>query len=551
MCGIAGWISFQEEVREHASDLAAMSLTLSRRGPDDSGEFLAEHCGLVHRRLAVVDPEHGAQPMCLGPYTLVYNGELYNAAELTGALRAHGWEFLSHSDTEVLLKSYLEWGPDCLTRLSGIFAFAVWDEREQTLFAARDRMGVKPFFYHTDPTRFVFGSEIPTLLTCPFVPHEVDDLGRRQLMLLGPGRLPGSGVLRTVRELKPGCWLSYGRKGLRTGAYWKLRARPHTEGEAESAEHLRQLVTDAARRQLVSDVPLCCMLSGGLDSSILSALAAERYASEGRRLDTYSVDYQENDKYFQSTGFTPGEDAPYAREMSEHIGSRHHAVILSNVLLAQALPDAALARGLPGMADVDSSLMLFCREIKRDFTVGLSGECADELFGGYPWYHRPEILYEECFPWSRTTDVRALVFRRDALPEHGEEWLQETYRDALKAADLLPGEDRQAVRMRQMFRLNLDWFMQTLLEGMDWKENGGCRALDTRGRTLYNQHQEVPEHAPGSGRSDDLPMQCRIPERAAVFLYWETNLITLHETGEKRWKQSGWLKRPPPRKKRI
>ena len=471
MCGIAGWLSFEEDVREKRDALEAMSATLANRGPDGHGMYVTPSAGLAHRRLAVVDIAGGRQPMREGDCTIVYNGELYNTEELRRELAGLGWNFQGHSDTEVLLKAFIQWGEDCLERLSGIYAFAVWDEKRRKLFAARDRIGVKPFFFYEDGHRLIFGSVIPTLIAaapwCEGLAPRLDEEGRRELFLLGPGRRPGSGVLKGYRELEPGCCLWYGADGLSVRRYWDLKAHPHTEGRQETISHVRSLLEDAVRRQLVSDVPLCTMLSGGLDSSILSALAGAEYRKRGETLHTWSVEYADSSRYFHAGRFVPSEDAPYAAEMAERIGSEHHIVTLDNVELADALPLAAAERGLPGMADVDSSLLLFCRAIREKFTVGLSGECADELFGGYPWYHRKEILFEECFPWSRSTAVREQLLSPAAVGTDGEEWLREVYRSAVARTDLLPGEDAHAARMRQMFRLNFDWFMQTLLVRKD------------------------------------------------------------------------------------
>lgn len=471
MCGIAGWVSFEEDVRERREALEAMSATMARRGPDDQGLYLTPEAGLAHRRLAVVDAAGGRQPMRVGDCTIVYNGELYNTENIRRELVGLGWDFQGYSDTEVLLKSFVQWGEGCLDRLSGIYAFAVWDEGRRRLFAARDRVGVKPLFFYEDGHRLVFGSVIPTLIAaapwCESLRPRLDEEGRRELFLLGPGRKPGSGVLKGYRELEPGHCLWYDVGGLTVRRYWDLKARPHTEDSQGTVDHIRWLVEDAVQRQLISDVPLCTMLSGGLDSSILSALAAAEYRKRGETLHTWSVDYADSSRYFQAGRFVPSEDAPYATQMAAHIDSHHHAVIIDNTELADALPLAAVERGLPGMADVDSSLLLFCRTIREEFTVGLSGECADELFGGYPWYHREEILFEECFPWSRTTAVREQLLSREAVGTDGEDWLRETYRTALARTDFLPGEDRHAARMRQMFRLNFDWFMQTLLTRKD------------------------------------------------------------------------------------
>lgn len=384
MCGIAGWIDGERYLPDQQTVLDNMSKTLQRRGPDDSGQYLEPNACLLHRRLAVVDPENGRQPMIAQAgnetYALVYNGELYNTDELRSQLKHIGCTFQTHSDTEVLLNAYAMWGKNCLSKLNGIFAFAVWEKNSRRLFAARDRMGVKPFYYYEYPDGLIFGSEIKTLLANPLVEPVVDEDGLNQIFLLGPGAIPGKAVYRGMKELAPGyCMTFTPENGVHLHRWWKLLAREHTEDEKTSIEHVRALLTDSIRRQLVSDVPLCTLLSGGLDSSIISAVAAEKYRKQGRQLTTYSVDYVDNAKYFQRNRFQPAPDSEYVGEMADAIGSHHQNVILDNAAQADTLLDAVRARDYPGMADIDSSLLLFCREIKKDFTVGLSGECADEF----------------------------------------------------------------------------------------------------------------------------------------------------------------------------
>ncbi|MCH4239657.1 MAG: asparagine synthase (glutamine-hydrolyzing) [Oscillospiraceae bacterium] len=384
MCGIAGWIDGERYLPDQQTALDAMSKTLQRRGPDDHGQYTEDHVCLLHRRLAVVDPANGHQPMIAQAggetYALVYNGELYNTEELRRELESLGCEFHTHSDTEVLLNAYIMWEDACLSKLNGIFAFAVWQKNNRRLFAARDCMGVKPFYYYDYPEGLVFGSEIKALLASPVVEPEIDENGLNQLFLLGPGAIPGKAIFRGMKELAPGYSLTYTVEGgVKLHRWWKLTAKEHTEDEKTSIAHVRELLTDSIRRQLVSDVPLCTLLSGGLDSSIISAVAAEEYRKQGRQLTTYSVDYIDNAKYFQRNLFQPAPDSEYVGEMVDAIGSHHRNIILDNAAQADALLDAVRARDYPGMADIDSSLLLFCRAIKKDFTVGLSGECADEL----------------------------------------------------------------------------------------------------------------------------------------------------------------------------
>lgn len=471
MCGIAGWLDFETNITGNDAVLEAMSKTLERRGPDSHGEYkVAEGC-LLHRRLAVIDPQNGLQPMTRmkgdTSYTITYNGELYNTEELRHDLAARGYEFITRSDTEVLLTSYIEWGEACLERLNGIYAFAVWNAEKKELFAARDRIGVKPFFYYVYKNGFIFGSELKTLLANPMVEPLLDEDGIRELFLLGPGRKPGSGVIYGVKELKPGKYLKLDREHLTVKPYWSLTAEEHPDSETETIAHTRELLSDAISRQLVSDVPLCCLLSGGLDSSIISAVAAENCRKRGKKLTTYSVDYQDNDKYFKANAFQPTEDAPFIEQMSNYIGSDHRRILLSNLDLADALDDAVFARDLPGMADIDSSLLLFSREIKKDYTVGVSGECADEIFGGYPWYHREDILFREAFPWSRSARLRESLLKPGTLGCNAVEYIQSQYRDTVSRVSRLPGESRKNARMREMFCLNFSWFMQTLLDRKD------------------------------------------------------------------------------------
>ena len=409
MCGIAGAVNLKRKLKTEEC-LSGMLRSLKRRGPDASGIRMFDCALLFHTRLAVVDIENGAQPMEAEyegeRYTIVYNGELYNTEEIRRELEALGEVFSGHSDTEVVLKAYIRWKKDCLSRFNGIFAFAVWEKKGRRIFFARDRMGVKPFFYSFRNETFVFGSEIKALLEYPGVEPVIDRNGIAELLFVGPGRTPGCGVFRDISELKPGQCGTFSADGLHIETYWRLKDRIHTDSFEETAERVRFLVTDAIRRQLVSDVPIGTFLSGGLDSSIISAVAADHFRKQGERLDTFSVTYTDNQKYFRTSRFQPTADEPYIRLMADFLGSNHHTFTVDNEQLAFALKQAVDARDLPGMADVDSSLLLFCEEIRRHVTVALSGECADEIFGGYPWYRDEKIRAAYGFPWAQSTDMR-------------------------------------------------------------------------------------------------------------------------------------------------
>ncbi len=466
MCGIAGIISRNLDLRKERECLYKMSRSLRMRGPDASGEYVMPDAALLHRRLAVIDPEGGAQPMRFGDYIIVYNGELYNTEEIRSELNAKGYSFQTTCDTEVVLKAYHCWQDACAERFNGIFAFAVYHQKSKDLFLCRDRIGVKPLYYSYVNGSFAFASRIETLLYVPGVKPVCSREGLNEIFMLGPAKTIGKTAFKDIAELPPACCLHFQYDTPSVQPYWCLQAQPFTETAEEALAHTHALVTDAIRRQLVSDVPLCTFLSGGLDSSIISKVAADSYAERGETLHTYSVDYRDNDRYFQSSLFQPNKDSDYINIIADAIGSSHHNVTLNNAAVAEALIDAAIARNTPGFTDVDSSLLLFCREVKKQFTVCLSGECADEIFGGYPWYHRREILFEETFPWSRSTDVRRSILREGFLPE-GEEYAHSAYLNTVKKTDCLPDDSRLERRMREMFVLNMDWFMQTLLVRKD------------------------------------------------------------------------------------
>lgn len=471
MCAIAGVIDFQMKGLDPGA-MERMLSTMARRGPDQSGAMLDGPAALLHRRLTVVDPAGGKQPMTVrrgnAAWTLVYNGELYNTEELRQELKCLGHRFQERSDTEVLLHSYMEWGASCVDRLNGIFAFAVWERHAQRLFLARDRIGVKPLFYAVRDGALLFASELKTLLAHPAVEPVIDRKGLQEIMLLGPGRTPGSGIFQNVFEVEPGCRGYFSQEGLKLERYWRLTPHEHTEDFDGTAAHVRELVLDAIRRQLVSDVPVCTFLSGGLDSSVISAVADAHMEQRGQVLHTFSVGYAENEKYFKVSHFQPNSDEHYIDVMNDFLHAVNHQVVLDSEDVAAALLPAVEARDLPGMSDVDSSLLLFCGEIKKHATVALSGECADEIFGGYPWYRDKDIREREGFPWAQSTAYRSTFLApelREALDpvEFVDSRYRQTVAESLVDRSLSPTDQR----MQEMVNLNFRWFMQTLLDRKD------------------------------------------------------------------------------------
>lgn len=473
MCGITGFIQWNTDLTRQSNLLLQMTNTLVNRGPDASGTWISNPCAFGHRRLSVMDPENGAQPMIRKredtTYTIVYNGEIYNAPELKLELQQRGHSFTTQCDTEVLLVAYMEWGPDCVDRLNGIFAFAIWDGKEEQVFMARDRLGVKPFFYSETKDAFIFGSEPKALLQHPDVEAVVHADGLAEIFIIGPARTPGHGVYASIKELRPGQTLTYDRNGSRIRTYWKLESAAHEDNVEDTAAKVKELLQDTVERQLASDVPVCSLLSGGLDSSALSSLAVRYYNRTGQgQIHTYSVDYVDNDKHFKAHSFQPGADAPWIQRMVEDLNTQHHWIEFDTPEVVEALEYSTRTRDLPGMADVDSSLYLFCREIKKGATVAISGEAADEVFGGYPWFHREEMLNAGTFPWAVAPELRANLLSpeiRDWIKPL--EYLQDRYSEAVGEVPRLQGETGKAAQMRVMSYLNITRFMPTLLDRKD------------------------------------------------------------------------------------
>ena len=471
MCSIGGEIDFLNEIRVEDYHYRMVD-TMRRRGPDDSGVYHAQNAVLLHARLAVIDPERGRQPMSFiyngAVYTIVYNGEIYNTDEVRKELEEKGIVFETSSDTEVVLKAYAVFGERCVNMLNGIFAFAVWNEKSQSLFMARDRMGVKPLFYKLTNGRIIFASELKSLFEHPDIDAVIDLKGISELMLIAPGRTPGYGVFKGIKELKQGYCARFDRFGYREKKYWDVSPRKHTDTFEETVQKVRTLLTDAIERQLVSDVPVGTFLSGGLDSSLISSVAAKHMAKRGERLKTFSVTYRDNEKYFRQSRFQPNSDEVYIKKMSDYLDSEHTMIVIDTPDLADALYSAVDARDLPGMADVDSSLLLFCSEIKKHVTVALSGECADEIFGGYPWYRDEKIRSAYGFPWAQSTDYRSGFLKDNFLRKINcrdyVNWLYDEYVEATPCEDSDNPTDK---RMKEMVYLNMHWFMQTLLDRKD------------------------------------------------------------------------------------
>ena len=450
-----------------------MNESISKRGPDEDGYYYEEHVCLGHKRLIVVDPDGGKQPMSAmkdgNLYTIVYNGQLYNTKDLRSELEENGFTFDSYSDTEVLLKSFIFWKYDVVKKLNGIFSFAIWNSKKNELFLARDHFGVKPLFYTIYNNTLVFASEIKALFKYPGIEAKLDEQSIAELFGIGPARTAGLGIFKNIYEIKPAHFGIFNESGLHIERYWKLESKVHTDNLEKTCDNVRFLLEDSISRQLVSDVPLCTFLSGGLDSSIIT-LYASKYCKKHNLppLNTYSVDYVDNDKNFVKTDFQPNSDNYYINLMTERLNTNHHTVVLDTPELASALEDAMIARDFPGMADVDSSLLLFCKNVKQEATVSLTGECADEIFGGYPWFFRADALNSNTFPWSIAIKERQnLLNPQIASKVNLKNYIDYRYQESLNEVDILDEDSMETAEKRRISHLTLNWFMQTLLDRSD------------------------------------------------------------------------------------
>jgi asparagine synthase (glutamine-hydrolysing) len=478
VCGIAGWVDFDDDSLPQRAVLQRMTDSMACRGPDDEGLWLDTHVGLGHRRLAIIDLAGGRQPMKAGgegggpAVVLTYSGEVYNFKELRATLSARGHRFTTESDTEVVLRAYLEWGETFVERLNGMYAFALWDGDREALLLVRDRMGIKPLYYHPTPGGLLFGSEPKAILAHPDVAAVVEREGFCELV--GFVKTPGKTVYRGMREVRPGEVVEVTRRGTTTRRYWELEAREHTDDVDTTVRTVRDLLEDIVSRQLISDVPLCTLLSGGLDSSAVTALAAKALAgANAGPVRSFAVDFVGYAEHFRPDPVRDTPDRPFVHELAAHVGADHRDIVLATADLI----DPAVRRSVLRAADMPNtwgdgytSLYLLFRAIRGHSTVALSGESADEVFGGYRWFHDPACVNADTFPWlaGPGRGDGFTLLRPDLLQRLDVAGYREAaYRAALAEVPHLEGVTGLERRMREISYLHLTRFVQVLLDRKD------------------------------------------------------------------------------------
>ncbi len=473
MCGIAGYynqkINFSDNPKSNFKILGNMLKSMKMRGPDDSGYMIIKSCCLAHTRLSIIDIDGGTQPLktiyneC--PYYIAYNGEIYNYKTIRNELLSYGYKFNTNSDTETILYAFIHWGPMFVTHLNGIFAISIYDEYRNTMYLFRDRFGIKPLYYTTIKDTYIFASRIDTLFEYPGIKPCIDINGFNEIFTLGPAKTYGSGVFTGIKEVLPGEYIKLSPEGISNLFYYKLHSIPHTDSYEETLDKVTYLMDDAVRLQLTSDVPVCAFLSGGVDSSLVSSIAC-KYSDEP--IATYSFDYEDNNIHFKTNSFQPSEDRPYVDIMVDYLKTNHTYLTVSNDRIFTLLTDSVDSRCLPTMADVDSSLLHFCGEVAKNHKVALTGECADEIFGGYPWFHKEEMIKPHAFPWMSDISFRKSILNPEfAAVLQMEKYVKRSYDKTVSEVEIIPGDSDIDNSRRIISYLNIRWFMQTLLDRMD------------------------------------------------------------------------------------
>mgnify|MGYP006065525721 CR=1 FL=1 len=471
MCGITGFSNFKKSIENEFNNIVEMNDCLIHRGPDSCGYYKHKHVIFGHRRLSIVDPFGGSQPMTKKingfNYTIVYNGEIYNTHIVKKNLLDEGYTFVTYSDTEVVLLSYIHYREDCVKHLNGIFAFSIFDEERKCIFIARDHLGVKPIFYAIKDDYLIFGSEIKSMLKHPLVSSVVSREGILDLLSLGPSRSLGNGIFKDIKEIPPSHYLCVFEHKVVLKKYWKLEAKEHKWGLEETKEELTYLLENIIKNQMVSDRGIFAFLSGGIDSSLICSILSNEFKKCNKILDTFTVDYVDYDKDFKGNEFEVTSDKDFVKIVNEKIKSNNRIITIKNEDLFYFLEEGLFASDIPAMADIDTSLYLFCRGVKKYGTVGLSGECADEIFGGYPWYLNSEDLKMETFPWCRFSQSRKNLFNDSIKKLDFDSYVKNKFDETFKDFSYLDVDSEFDVLIRKMTLLNIKWFMVTLLNRKD------------------------------------------------------------------------------------
>lgn len=468
MCGFCGWIGYSNNIEDRNKVLINMCDRITTRGICEKEYYQDNIVNLGYNNLMKVEGSV-KQPMtkiCNGKkYVITYNGEIYNKRELKDEIILNGIHIENDAESEIVLSSYILWKEECVKHLRGIFAFVIWDMDNNYMFLCRDRLGIKPLFYSTINNTLVFGTEIKCLFEYPDINAVIDKEGISQLFGLGPARVEGKCVFKNIYEIKPASYMIYNNICMKQVKYWDLESKEHIDDLDKTIFNVKEKLNDAIISQLSEDMP-GSMLSGGLDSSIITAVTSKEYEKKDKKLQTFSVDYIDNDKNFKPNDFQPDSDNKYIEIMREKYDLEHTKIELDTNLLIKGLHEAVIGRDLPGMTDVDVSLLEFCRQIKNSVSTVLSGEFADELFGGYPWFYKQECLDSDTFPWSISVDTRQRILNK-RYDIDLKKYVDEQYIELEKKIPVCDSDSIQDKKIKKLMYMNIHQFGATLIDRTD------------------------------------------------------------------------------------
>ncbi len=460
MSGITGIVNLNRKIDNEIENITEMTKTLAHRGKSIHKVKNASYGVFGCTSMEFIEDTQRQIPLSQKAgdteYTLCFDGLIYNRNEVKSRLKVQN----STTDAELVLYSYIKWGIGCLQHLDGIFAFTVWDSKNRELFLARDRMGIKPLYYTIKGDILIFASEIKGILKHPSVSAAIDKDGICELIGLGPAHTPGTGVLMGIHEIIPATCATFNKHGFNYSKYWHLESNIYDGEFSDCLKDVKALTQNAITSQIEPHGrDMCYFLSGGLDSSIITAMAAKQQGA----INTFSLCYKDNDTFFTPNEYQPASDDYYINLMCETFNTNHRIITVDSDAIVDLLYDSMKARDLPGMGDVDSSLYYLCREMGAEYSGAVSGECADEVFGGYPWFHRKEDFEDATFPWSKNIDLRQNVLSPELkLGNYMQNFIDSKYKDSIRDCPVCRDDSPEEKRRREISYLNLNWFMYTL-----------------------------------------------------------------------------------------
>lgn len=473
MAGIAGMVSASEDILQKSVNICAMSEAIRTRGASGAGHYISPHAAFL-RRIGPFGPKSGSSFVTElfiegKTYVLTLDGTIYNKKELSCDLEALGIRCSVLNCSEILIHAYVKWKEKLFSKINGSFAFALWIQEDDTLILVRDHHGTKPLYYSITEQILIFASNIKGITCHPLFETSLDIEGLSELICLSPRHTPGCGVIKGIHQVRPGHYLHFSRDGAKTVRYWILDKAEHEDDLMQTLETIRDLVVDSVKRQMYSDVPLCGFLSGGLYSSLITAIVADYPMLLNSSIyNTWSVDFERSNRYLRFKGQSNDSDIPWIRWVCRRAQTRHHYIILSSSDMTESLLEAEEARGIPGMPDYDTSLLLLCRELQKDYNIVLSGDCSDEVFGSGIRIGEHFATGKKRLPWTSNLAEKISIFKNDIVDLiKPYEFIEKCYEEALTDYPKFAVHDTCLKKENEAQWFSLYWNLPCYLERLD------------------------------------------------------------------------------------